>query len=80
MPIPQEHQQLAGTKAGARVLTPRPPVEASLGQAFGAEPKALSVVEQELDRGAGAIAEDIDPTFRTFLGDVRHCCIPGGGP
>jgi hypothetical protein len=22
----------------------------------------------------------VHPTFRTFLCDLRHCCIPGGGP
>jgi len=53
-------------------------VEASLGQAFGTEPKALSVVEQELNRGAGAIAEDIDGTAEGII--AQHLSAHGHEP
>jgi hypothetical protein len=31
-----------------------------LGEAFGAEPKALAIVGQEFERRAGAVAKDVD--------------------
>jgi hypothetical protein len=38
----------------------RPPVEAALREAFGAKPKALPIISQEFERGAGAVAKDVD--------------------
>jgi len=35
-------------------------VEAALGEAFGAEPKALAIIGQEFERGPSAVTKDVD--------------------
>src|SRR2546426_11312775 len=65
--IPQQHGQLPGGQADAGRRSGGPPVEASLREAFGAEPKALAVVEQQFERGARAIAKDKDGTVQGIL-------------
>jgi hypothetical protein len=42
-------------------------VEATLGEALGAEPKALAIGGQEVERRAGAVAKDVNGTAQGIL-------------
>ena len=53
-----------------------PPVEAALGEAFGAEPKPLAIVGQEFERGAGAVAKDVDRAAQGIL--LQRLATEGG--
>jgi hypothetical protein len=47
-----------------------------LGEAFGAQPKALPIIDQEFERGASAVAKDVD---RATQGIVAECLTTDGG-
>jgi hypothetical protein len=57
--VPKQHLQFNGGK-GSRVWAAdfSYPAEASLGQTFVAEPKALAVIGKNTERGASFVAED----------------------
>jgi hypothetical protein len=67
--MPQQHGQLAGGEAHAGSRGGGPPLEAALGEPFGAQPKPLAVVDQECERGARAVAKTVDGAAQGILAE-----------
>ena len=76
IPIPEQDQQLARGETGADVCALGPPGEAPLGETLRTEPEALAVIAQELERRAGAIAEDEERATERLLQEhtATHGC------
>ena len=74
--IPQQHGQLSGREAHAGRGGGGPPVEAAPGEAFGAEPESLAVVDQDFQRRAPTVAEDLDRTAERIL--AQRLATDGG--
>ena len=76
MAIPEQDRSLACGETGAGVCTLGPPGEASLWEALGTQPEALTIIAQELEGGASAIAEDEDRAAERLLREhpATHGC------
>jgi len=73
--IPEENTQFPCRECHTGRGCGRPPLEAALGEAFGAEPKALAIIGQEFERRAGAVPKDVDGTAQ---GIVAQCLTTQG--
>jgi hypothetical protein len=76
--IPQHNRKLPSGQPNARPLGAGPPREAAGGEAFGAQPKPLPIIKQDLDRRGPAVAKPIDRTFQGILG--KPLAADGGQP
>ena len=71
IPIPEQDQQLACGEARAGVLRLGPPGEAALREALRTQPEALAIIAQDLERGAGAVPEDIERATEGIVARAR---------
>jgi hypothetical protein len=76
MAVPEQNVQLAGGQAPGRGLGAGPPLEPALCKTFGAQPKALAIVEQHFEGGAPPVTKDLD---RAFQGVLRQPLPAEGG-
>jgi hypothetical protein len=53
-------------------------VKPALGEAFGAEPKALAIVSQEFERRAATVAKDVDRAAQRIF--PQRVATQGGQP
>src|SRR5262249_44869584 len=58
--VPQQNAQFSCRERDAGRGGGGPPVKPALGEAFGAQPKALAIIGQKFQRRAGTIAKDVD--------------------
>src|SRR6266852_5573517 len=76
--IPQQDQQLACGEPGAGLRALRPPREPTLREALRTQPEALAIIEQNLEGGSRAVAEDIQGAAERIV--TEHLAAHGREP